>query len=97
MTVKLSGQHYVTCSFILPCLKSLQVAMEALCLSYEESDFKKQIASALKRSVIFFIEELIDSTLTPLNQEFKEYENINIDFDTDVLEFWCQCEKNFFY
>jgi hypothetical protein len=97
MTVKLSGQHYVTCSFIIPCLKSLQVAMEALCLGYEESDFKKQIASALKRSVIFFIEELIDSTLTPLNQEFKEYENINIDFDTDVLEFWCQCEKNFFY
>jgi hypothetical protein len=41
MAVKLSGQHYVTCSFIIPCLKSLQVAMEALCLDYEESDFKK--------------------------------------------------------
>ena len=27
MTVKISGQNYVTCSFIIPCLKSLQVAM----------------------------------------------------------------------
>ena len=41
MAVKLPGQHYVICSFIIPCLKSLQVAMEALCLDYEESDFKK--------------------------------------------------------
>ncbi len=40
MSVKLRGQYYVTFSFIKPCLKSLQVEMEALCLDYEESDFK---------------------------------------------------------
>ena len=51
MAVKLPGQHYVTYLFIIPCLKSIQVAMEALCLYYEESDFKKQIVPALKRSV----------------------------------------------
>ena len=48
----------MTCSFIIPCLKSLQVAMEALFENdCDNSDFKKQIASALKRSVIFYIEE----------------------------------------
>ena len=57
MAVKSSGQHYVTCSFIIPCLKSLQVAM-VICLDSEESDFKKQIASALKQSVNFYIEQL---------------------------------------
>jgi hypothetical protein len=31
-----------------------------------------------------------DKSLTSLNQEFKEYENINIDYDTDVLDFWRQ-------
>jgi hypothetical protein len=36
----------------------------------------------------------IDNTsLTSLNQEFKEYENINIDFD--VLDFWRKNEKKF--
>jgi hypothetical protein len=40
MSVKLRGQYYVTFSFIKPCLKSLQVEMGALCLDYEESDFK---------------------------------------------------------
>ena len=53
MAVKLSSQRV-----IMPCLKSLQVAMQALCLDYDESDFKKQIASALKRSVNFYIEQL---------------------------------------
>jgi hypothetical protein len=55
MTLKLSGQNYVTCSFIIPCLKSLQVAMEALCENDDDnSEFKIQIASALKRSVNFY-------------------------------------------
>jgi len=42
MTVKISGQNYVTCSFIIPCLKSLQVAMEALCENDDDdnSEFK---------------------------------------------------------
>jgi hypothetical protein len=35
----------------------------------------------------------MNTSLTSLNQEFKEYENINIDFD--VLDFWRQLEKNF--
>ena len=69
MTVKISGENYATCSFIIPCLISLQVAMEALC----END-EIQIASALKRSVNFFIDEYI---INFLNQEFKEYENID--------------------
>jgi hypothetical protein len=30
-----------------------------------------------------------------LNQEFKEYENINIYYDTDALDFWRQYEKKF--
>jgi len=48
----------VTCSFIKPCLKSSQVAMEALFENDDDdSDFKKQIASALKRSVNFYIKE----------------------------------------
>ena len=34
-------------------------------------------------------------SLTSLNQEFKDYENINIDFDIDVLDFWRQHEKKF--
>jgi len=51
MTVKISGQNYVTCSFIIPCLKSLQVAMEALCENDDDnSEFKIQKASTLKRS-----------------------------------------------
>ena len=172
MTVKLSGQNYVTCSFIIPCLKSSQVAMKALCENDDDnSEFKIQIASALKRSVNFYIDEfgffkdsfLMASTfldprvrkfkkfkekesqnainnakkyiksfindheidpiaastptpgptkaklnifdfnemnidnisLTSLNQEFKDYENINIDFDIDVLDFWRQHEKKF--
>jgi hypothetical protein len=38
----------------------------------------------------------IDNTsLASLNQEFKKYENINIDFDIYVLDFWCQHEKKF--
>ncbi len=48
----------MTFSFIISCLKSLQVAMEALFENDDEnSDFKKQIASASKRSVNFYIEE----------------------------------------
>jgi len=59
MTVKISGQNYVTYSFIIPCLKSLQVGMEALCENDDDnSEFKIQIASALKRSVNFYIDEL---------------------------------------
>ncbi len=54
MAVKLSSQRV-----IMPCLKSLQVAMQALCLDYDESDFKKQIASALKRPVNFYIEQCV--------------------------------------
>ncbi len=57
MSVKLSGQHYVRFSFIKPCLKPLKVETEVFCLDYEESDFKKQIASALKRSVNFYVEQ----------------------------------------
>jgi hypothetical protein len=38
----------------------------------------------------------IDNTsLTSLNQEFKEYENINVNFDIDVLDVWRQHEKKF--
>ena len=37
-----------------------------------------------------------NKSLTSLNQEFKEYENINIDFDIDVWDFWRQLEKKFF-
>ena len=37
----------------------------------------------------------MNTSLTSLNQEFKEYENINIDFDIDVLDFWRQHEKKF--
>jgi len=48
MTVKISGQNYVTCSFIIPCLISLQVAMEALCENDDDnSESKIQIASSL--------------------------------------------------
>jgi hypothetical protein len=36
-----------------------------------------------------------DKSLTSLNQEFKEYENININCDTDVLDFWRQYTKKF--
>jgi len=58
MAVKISGQNYETCSFIIPCLKSLQVAMEALCENDDDnSEFKIQIASALKRSVNFYTDE----------------------------------------
>jgi hypothetical protein len=73
MTVKISGQNYVTCSFIIPCLISLQVAMEALCENNDDdnSEFKIQIASALKRSVNFATS--MNTSLTSLNQEFKEY------------------------
>jgi len=35
----------------------------------------------------------MNTSLTSLNQEFKENENINIDFDIDVLDFWRQHEK----
>jgi hypothetical protein len=37
----------------------------------------------------------MNTSLTSLNQEFKENENINIDFDIDVLDFWRQHEKKF--
>ena len=51
MTVKLSRQNYVTCSLMcIPCVKSCEN-------DDDNSDFKKQIASALKRSVNFYIEE----------------------------------------
>ena len=83
MAVKLPGQHYVICSFIIPCLKSLQVAMEALCLDYEESDFNKQIATALnKRSVNFCMEKLCifkdsflmaSTFLDPRVRKFKKF------------------------
>jgi hypothetical protein len=53
MSVKLTGQHYVTFSFIKPCLKSLQVEMEALCLDYEESDFKT-VRKFLNRAILVF-------------------------------------------
>jgi hypothetical protein len=44
MTVKISGQNYVKCSFIIPCLISIQVAMEALCENDDDnSEFKIQI------------------------------------------------------
>jgi hypothetical protein len=77
MAVKLSSQRV-----IMPCLKSLQVAMQALCLHYDESDFKKQIASALKRPVNFFFEQLWsfkDSLLSA--STFLDYrvENLKID------------------
>ena len=81
MTVKISGQNY--CSFIIPCLKSLQVAMETLCENDEDnSEFKIQIASALKRSVNFYIDEfgfskdsfLMASTfLDPRVRKFKKF------------------------
>ena len=54
-----------------------------------------------KLNIFDFNEMNIDNTsLTSLNQEFKEYmiwvyENINIDFDIDVLDFWRQHEKKF--
>jgi len=39
----------------------------------------------------------IDNTsLTSLNQEFTEYENINKDFDIDVLDFWRKHEIKFY-
>ena len=38
---------------------------------------------------------IYNTSLTSLNQEFKEYENINIDFDIDVLDFWRHHEKKF--
>ena len=38
---------------------------------------------------------IIHTSLTSLNQEFKEYENINVDFDIDVFDFWRQHEKKF--
>jgi len=38
-----------------------------------------------KLNIFHFYEMNIDNTsLTSLNQDFKEYENINIDFDIDV-------------
>ena len=84
MTVKLSGQNYVACLFIIPCLKSLQVAMEALCENDDDnSEFKIQIASALKRSVNFYIDEfgffkdsfLMASTfLDPRVRKFRKFE-----------------------
>ncbi len=41
-----------------------------------------------KLNIFDFNEMNIDNTsLTSLNREFKEYENINIDFDIDVLDF----------
>ena len=47
----------------------------------------------VKLNIFDFNEMNIDNTsLTSLNQEFKEYENINIDFDIDVLDFWRQHE-----
>ena len=50
----------------------------------------------VKLNIFDFNEMNIDNTsLTSLNQEFKEYENINIDFDIDVLDFWRQHEKKF--
>jgi len=66
MTVKISGENYATCSFIIPCLISLQVAMEALCENDDDkSEFKIQIASALKRSVNFYIDEYIINFFKP--------------------------------
>jgi len=49
----------------------------------------------VKLNIFDFDEMNIDNniSLTSLNQEFKEYENINIDFDIDVLDFWRQHEK----
>ena len=47
-----------------------------------------------KLNIFDFNEMNIDNTsLTSLNLEFKEYENINIDFDINVLDFWGQHEK----
>jgi len=56
MTVKISGQNYETCSFIIPCLKSLQVAMEALCENDDDnSEFKIQIASVSIKTISKFL------------------------------------------
>jgi hypothetical protein len=47
-----------------------------------------------KLKIFDFNQMNIDNTsLTSLNQEFKEYENINVDID--VLDFWRQREKKF--
>jgi len=49
-----------------------------------------------KLNIFDFNEMNIDNiSLSFLNQEFKDYENINIDFDIDVLDFWRQHEKKF--
>ena len=60
----------------------------------------KQIACSTrgKLKIFDFNQMNIDNTsLTSLNQEFKEYENINVDFDIDVLDFWRQHEKKSLY
>ena len=36
---------------------------------------------------------LEDKSLTSLNHEFKEYENINIECEIGVLDFWHKYEK----
>ena len=49
-----------------------------------------------KLNIFDFNEMNIDNiSLSSLNQEFKDYENINIDFDIDFLDFWRQHEKKF--
>ncbi len=56
ISVKLSGQHYVTFSFNKTLFKTITSWNRGF-LDYEESDFKKQIALVLKRSVNFYIEQ----------------------------------------
>jgi hypothetical protein len=39
---------------MLPCLKSLQIAMDDMSNNRDISEFKKEIASALRRSIYFY-------------------------------------------
>ncbi len=57
ITKKLSGENYTTASSIIPCVRSLQLSMDEMLDDDTNSKFKINLASALKKSIEFYVND----------------------------------------
>ena len=57
ITKKLSGENYTTASFIIPCVRSLLLSMDEILNDDMNSKFKINIASALKKSIDYYVND----------------------------------------
>jgi len=57
ITKKLSGENYTTASFVIPCVRSLQISMDEMLNDDMNFKFKINIASVLKKSIDYYVND----------------------------------------